>query len=167
MFKNLVIVTLLAVIAVGGALAVRAQNAQSTVSVGIAVWEEKATGNLYASFRPDGGTWKTQALDDPLDMRFTESSSGRFWRSNIVWITAPVSIDWEAIQNAWRIGNPPWRWEATCTSPAGRTGGGGGYDTPEEARAAGQAWVAGNCISTTSGPDPLEPSEVIVIPSSR
>lgn len=160
--KNLVIVALLAVIAVGGVLAVRAQD-QGTVTVGVAVWEEKTTGSLYASILPQGGTWKTQTIDDPLDMRFTESRSGRFWRSNIISLTVPVTIDYDA----WRTGNPPWRWEASCTLPVGRTGSGGGYATVDEAHDAGWAWVDANCISETDGPEPLEPHEVIVTPASR
>lgn len=165
MIKNITIVTLLAVIAVGGVMAVSGQGNQAEIAVDIAVWEDKETGNFYASTRPQGGEWQTQRRDDPLDMRFTQTQ--RYWRSNIIKIVAPFTIDWEALANAWKIGNPPWSWEAICTLPEGRTGSGGGYDTPEEARDAGWAWVRDNCINTTTGPEPIEPSEVIVTPASR
>ena len=165
MIKNAIIVLLLAVIAVGGSLAVQGQSGQPEILVDIAVWEDKETGNLYASTRPEGGNWETQRRDDPLNMRFTETT--RYWRSNIIMITAPVIIDWEALANAWQIGNPPWSWEATCSRPKGRTETSGGYDTAVEARDAGWAWVRANCVHTTTELEALTPSEVIVTPDSR
>lgn len=165
MIKNAIIVLLLAVIAVGGTLAVQGRSAQPETSVEIAVWEDKESGNLYASTKPEGGNWKTQRRDDPLNMRFTETT--RYWRSNVITITAPVIIDWEALANAWQIGRPPWRWEATCTRPKGRTETGGGFDTAAGARDAGWAWVRANCVHTVTEGEPLDPSQVIVTPDSH
>ncbi len=165
MFKNLVIVMLLGVVSVGGALMVQAQIIEDEISVEIAVWEHKETGQLYASTRPEGGSWQTQRRDDPLNMRFTETAS--YWRSNIVTITAPYEFDYGEYLNRWRIGNPPWSFRTECTRPVGRVGTGGGYNTAEEARTAGYAWGAANCINTTSGDEPLEPNWVEVTPASR
>ena len=165
MFKNLVIVALLGAIAVGGAFMAQAQVIEDDISVDVAVWEHKETGEFYASTRPEGGIWQTQRRDDPLNMRFTETRN--YWRSNIVTITAPFEFDYGEYLNRWRLGNPPWSFEARCTRPVDRTGSGGGYATADEAHDAGWAWVSANCINTTSGPEPLEPSEVIVSPASR
>ena len=83
--KNWIIVALVAVIAIGGAVAF-AQSSR-TANVEIRVWESTSDPTLnYISARPEGGSWRTLGTI-PLGRgdasAYEETSSGRFRYSDI------------------------------------------------------------------------------------
>ena len=62
-------------------------QSQRSASVEVAVWQSAADGSrLYLSTRAEGGQWRTH--DAPLEL--SPSASGRFLRSEIVNVVAPV-----------------------------------------------------------------------------
>lgn len=85
--KNRVIAALgaLLVLSLIGGLAFA--QSQRSASVEVVVWQDPADGSrLYLSTRAEGGQWRTD--DTPLALE--PSESGRFLRSQIVAITAPL-----------------------------------------------------------------------------
>lgn len=62
-------------------------QSQRSASVEVVVWQSAADGSrLHLSTRAEGGRWRT----DGAPLSLTPSASGRFLRSGIVAITAPV-----------------------------------------------------------------------------
>lgn len=90
--KNLIIATLLAVIAVGGALAVFAQSqtVETTANVEVTVWQRVSDGALYLSTRPEGGSWTTH--QEALDMS-QFSRTRRFRQGSAITVAVPVSVE--------------------------------------------------------------------------
>ncbi|MCY4391319.1 MAG: hypothetical protein OXE43_04605 [Chloroflexi bacterium] len=87
MFKNLTILALLAVIAVGGALAVLAQGDATDIEV--RVWERTDNPESnYISARPASGSWRTLGTI-PLDMD-SETSNGSYRYADIS-LTVPLA----------------------------------------------------------------------------
>lgn len=85
MIKNLIIAALVAVIAIGGAVAF-AQSRTATVDVAVFRSTSDAT-TLHVATRPEGGRWKTE--QQPLSV-WTTTSSGRWQVSEHVRVTVAV-----------------------------------------------------------------------------
>lgn len=85
MTKNLIIAALVAVIAIGGAVAF-AQSRTATVDVAVFRSASDAT-TLHVATRPEGGRWKTE--QQPLSV-WTATSSGRWQVSEHVRVTVAV-----------------------------------------------------------------------------
>lgn len=85
--KNRIIATLGALLALSLIGGLAFAQSQRSATVEVAVWQDAADGSrLYLSTRAEGGQWRTD--DAPLSLQ--PSASGRFLRSQIVAITAPV-----------------------------------------------------------------------------
>ena len=85
--KNIIIGLLAVALALSVALGVLATQEQ-TVSVDVTVWQNKSSGSLYVSTRPEGGSWTTHP--GALDMS-GESRSGRYWQSDARTVEVVVS----------------------------------------------------------------------------
>lgn len=85
--KNRIIAALGALFALSLIGGLAFAQSQRSASVEVVVWQDAADGSrLYLSTRAEGGQWRTD--DAPLSLE--PSESGRFLRSQIVAITAPV-----------------------------------------------------------------------------
>lgn len=92
--KNIIIASLIALLAVGGTLGAFAatRTVDTTAKVEVTVWESVRTGNLYLSTAPEGGEYTTH--DTPIDMSQL-SASGRFRQGSAITVEVPVSVEVE------------------------------------------------------------------------
>lgn len=92
--KNIIIASLIALLAVGGTLGALAatRTVDTTAKVEVTVWESVRTGNLYLSTAPEGGEYTTH--DTPIDMSQL-SASGRFRQGSAIVVEVPVSVEVE------------------------------------------------------------------------
>lgn len=91
--KNLIIAALVAIVAVGGALAfAQTRTVETEAKVEVTVWQSVSSDALYLSTRPEGGSWTTHQT--PLDMSAL-SSSGRFRQGSAIGVAVPVSVEVE------------------------------------------------------------------------
>lgn len=91
--KNLVIIALAGVIAVGGILhvvAIGQTEVRGLARVEVTVWEHVEDGRIYLSTRQQGGVWTTHD-QTPVDLT-VPSESGAFWQGRPIAIDVPVAF---------------------------------------------------------------------------
>ena len=95
--KNLIIIALTVVVAVGGilhAFAIGQTEVWGKARIEVTVWEEVEDGTLYISTRQQGGTWTTH--ETPVSLP-EPSRAGRYWQGRPIAIDVPVAFTAELV----------------------------------------------------------------------
>ena len=96
--KNLIIIGLAAVVAVGGilhAFAIGQTEVRGLARIEVTVWEHVDDGTVYLSTRQQGGTWTTHE-ESPVDLT-ARSKSGVFWQGRPISLDVPVAFTAELV----------------------------------------------------------------------